>query len=140
LPNQSKARILNKYKTYLAKLSLTIEQFGENSIVILEIPNLINNINISNLILDLSNYLNRDEIKIMLDHKIVQQHIIRIYALHHRIAASKMMNINEMNLLLREIENTSILSNEKFSFGYYRRPTYIKLKLEYIEQIFNKQL
>lgn len=132
LSDESKAEILNENKINLAKLGLTIEKFGEKSIIVSEIPSLVGDINVSNLISDLADHFASLGENIALTELI--EHVTETYACHYAIRAGRKLNANEMNELLRQMEKTPF--SGQCNHG---RQTYVELKLKDIEKLFGRK-
>ena len=132
LSDESKAEILNENKMSLAKLGLTIEKFGEKSIIVSEIPSLIGAVNVAKLISDLADHFASLGENIALTELI--EHVTETYACHYAIRAGRKLNSHEMNELLRQMENTPF--SGQCNHG---RQTYIELKLKDIEKLFGRK-
>ncbi|WP_164503843.1 DNA mismatch repair endonuclease MutL [Rickettsiales endosymbiont of Stachyamoeba lipophora] len=63
----------------------------------------------------------------------VFEHIYETLACHSSIRAGRKMNAHEMNMMLRQIENTPMAAQCN-----HGRPTFIKLKLKDLEQLFGR--
>ena len=132
LPDTQRAELLNENKLILANLGLTIEKFGENSIIVSEIPSLVGDININQLVHDLADHLQSMGQHIALNELI--EHITETYACHYAIRAGRALNAEEMNGLLRLMENTPF--SGQCNHG---RQTYVELKLKDIEKLFGRK-
>ncbi len=132
LPDTQRAELLNEHKLLLADLGLTIEKFGENSIIVSEIPSLVGDININQLVHDLADHLQSMGEHIALSELI--EHITETYACHYAIRAGRVLNAEEMNGLLRLMENTPF--SGQCNHG---RQTYVELKLKDIEKLFGRK-
>jgi DNA mismatch repair protein MutL len=132
LLDEQRADAINDNREALAKLGLTIEKFGDKSIIVSEIPSLVGDINITNLISDLSdNFVSMGE-NIALTELI--EHVTETYACHYAIRAGRKMNAQEMNELLRQMEKTPF--SGQCNHG---RQTYVELKLKDIENLFGRK-
>jgi DNA mismatch repair protein MutL len=131
LTSNYKAELLDEKREELSNLGLTIEKFGDNSIIITEVPSIVGDINISQLVQDISDHLSNLGENISLTKLI--EHITETYACHYSIRAGKKLSILEMNELLRQMENTPF--SGQCNHG---RPTYIELKLQDIEKLFGR--
>ena len=121
----------NEYKEEIAKFGLQIEIYGDNSIVITEVPTLIGNHNVRNLVRDLAdNFLEYDE-NIVLSELI--EHILETFACHHSVRSGRVLSESEMNHLLRQMEKTP--HSGQCNHG---RPTYIELGIKQIEKLFER--
>ena len=131
LPNERKADCLYEHREKLYKLSLTLEKFGEKSIIVTEIPNILGDVNVQKLIQDLADHLSDFGENIALTELI--EHVTETYACHYSIRAGRKLSADEMNALLRQMENTPF--SGQCNHG---RPTYIELKLKDIERLFGR--
>ncbi len=132
LPDTERANILNDNKSSLSELGLTIEKFGDKSIIVSEMPSLVGDVNCSQIILDLADYFMEFGENIVLTELI--EHITETYACHYAIRAGKKLKAEEMNELLRQMENTPF--SGQCNHG---RQTYIELKLKDIEKLFGRK-
>lgn len=125
--------LLLAQKETLDKLGCEIEAFGNDAIAVHTIPALlINTANVTQLIKDLY-----DEILELGTSKLIEQRINEILstmACHGSIRSGRRMNAQEMNALLREMEQTPL--SGQCNHG---RPTYIELKLHDIEKLFGRR-
>ncbi len=131
LPDVKRADLLYNKKADLSKLGLSIEKFGEQSIIVSEAPSLLGDINISQLIQDLADNLSDLGENISLIQLI--EHVTETYACHYSIRAGRKLSSEEMNELLRQMEKTPF--SGQCNHG---RPTYIELKLKDIERLFGR--
>lgn len=132
LPDIHRAELLDENKLILAKLGLTIEKFGENSIIVSEIPSLVGDVNISQLVHDIADHLQSIGENIALTELIEQ--ITETYACHYAIRAGRALKSEEMNGLLRLMESTPF--SGQCNHG---RQTYVELKLKDIEKLFGRK-
>lgn len=132
LPDTQRAELLNEHKLLLADLGLTIEKFGKNSIIVSEIPSLVGDININQLVHDLADHLQSMGEHIALSELI--ERITETYACHYAIRAGRVLNAKEMNGLLRLMENTPF--SGQCNHG---RQTYVELKFKDIEKLFGRK-
>lgn len=131
LPSEKKADCLYEHREKLSKLGLTLEKFGEKSIIVTEIPNILGDVNVQKLIQDLADHLSDFGENIALTELI--EHVTETYACHYSIRAGRKLSADEMNALLRQMENTPFSGQCK-----HGRPTYIELKLKDIERLFGR--
>lgn len=123
--------VTKRIKT-LEKYGIFLEQFGNDSILVREIPLILASCNIKELIKDIINQL----VEIG-DTDLLEMHINKIcssMACHGSIRAGRKMRIEEMNKLLRDMESTPF--SGQCNHG---RPTYIELKLNDIEKLFGRK-
>lgn len=125
---------LNTLKDYLPELSqygFTLETFGENSLIIREIPTVLQKCNIKQLFLDLCNEISDRGTETTIEKKLHER--LADKACRYSIRAGKKLSIEEMNALLREIESTPFSSQCN-----HGRPTYIKLSKNDLEKLFER--
>ncbi|MGI4775489.1 MAG: DNA mismatch repair endonuclease MutL [Janthinobacterium lividum] len=132
LSTPEKVHLLCDKKEELYKLGLVIEESDNNSITVLEIPSLVGDINIKELIIDLADYISDLGENVRLTEMI--EHVTETYACHYSVRAGRALSLEEMNELLRQMEKTPF--SGQCNHG---RPTYIELKLSDIEKLFGRQ-
>ena len=124
--------ILMEYKDNLSKYGLKINQFGINSIAVQEIPAILNSENIKKLIFDILDELTDLENSDTLEKKI--NAVLSRIACHGSIRSGRMLRTEEMNSLLREMENTP--NSGQCNHG---RPTHISIRMSDIERLFGRR-
>lgn len=132
MPDSIRADLLLENRDILNELGFNFERFGEKSIIIHEVPNIIGDINLQKLAKDIGDHLSEMGENIALTELI--EHITETYACHYAIRAGRKLNIVEMNELLRQMENTAF--SGQCNHG---RQTYIELKLKDIEKLFGRR-
>ena len=124
-------RIILENKNEIEKIGFIIEDYGENDVLVREIPSILGKINIQALFEDIV-----EKIKIMGKIEKNNPKIIELFssiACHNSIRAGRKLNIEEMNSLLRLMEKTP--NAGQCNHG---RPTFIELKLSDIEKMFGR--
>ena len=111
---------------------MKIEQFGNESIIVREVPLILSDCDIKNLTLDLINELIEDNDAKPLETKI--DNICSKMSCHGSIRAGRVLQVDEMNDLLRKMEKTPY--SGQCNHG---RPTYVELKLNDIEKLFGRK-
>ncbi len=123
---------LSEKLAMLEKYGLKIEVFGSKSIIVREIPIIISNCNVKKLIEAIISEKVMEE-----DFNTIEAEINKIcstIACHGSIRSGRKLQVDEMNELLRKMENT------KFSGQCnHGRPTYIELNLNEIEKLFGRK-
>jgi DNA mismatch repair protein MutL len=121
--------------TELECLGLVIEPFGEAAVLVREVPSLLGTCNIKGLLADLAAELTEAEdseearlLAARLDH------VLSTMACHGSVRAGRRLNPEEMNALLRDMEQTPFTGQCN-----HGRPTYIELKLADIEKLFSRR-
>ena len=124
--------VLMEYKDNLSRYGLKINQFGINSIAVQEIPAILNSENIKKLIFDILDELTDLENSDTLEKKI--NAVLSRIACHGSIRSGRMLRTEEMNSLLREMENTP--NSGQCNHG---RPTHISIRMSDIERLFGRR-
>jgi DNA mismatch repair protein MutL len=116
----------------LAELGLILEPFGPDTILVREVPALLKGGDVKALIRDLADeiaeYGNTLSLKERLDE------ICSTMACHSAVRAGRSLSLEEMNALLREMEQTPL--SGQCNHG---RPTYVELKLADVEKLFGRR-
>jgi len=115
----------------LSKAGLVTETFGENAILVREVPAALSNANIVSILNDLSDDVRELENISTIDERI--NHVLATMACHHSVRAGRVLRVEEMNALLREMEVTP--NSGQCNHG---RPTFIELKLNDVERLFGR--
>lgn len=132
LPDENRANILFENKLNLSKFGLTLEKFGDKSILVTEIPSILGEINVNNMVSDLADHLSETGEHINLTQLI--EHVTETYACHYSIRSGRKLSTLEMNEMLRQMEQTPF--SGQCNHG---RPTYVELKLKDIEKLFGRR-
>jgi len=128
---KEKACILENLKEF-EKLGLVVEEFGQQAVIVREIPALISDTDIKKLIQDLAGEIKEWGNSFSLTEKL--HRICATIACHGSVRAGRSLNIDEMNRLLRDMEKT-----EHSGQCNHGRPTYIEFKLSDIEKLFERR-
>jgi DNA mismatch repair protein MutL len=124
-------KIIEK-KDELGEFGLIINKFGNSSVEVLEIPEILCKENIAKLIDDICGDIEEFGEELSLKERI--EHILETMACHGSVRSGRVLNVNEMNAILREMEATPY--SGQCNHG---RPTYIKLQLNDIEKLFGRK-
>ena len=119
----------------LERLGLVVEPFGEAAILVREVPSLFGTCNVKGLLADLAAELaetEADEQAGLLAARL--DHVLSTMACHGSVRAGRRLNPEEMNALLRDMEQTPFTGQCN-----HGRPTYIELKLADIEKLFSRR-
>ncbi len=114
------------------KLGLVVERFSNNAVMVKEIPAILGDTNVKQLIKDLADDLTEFGQTLALKEKL--EHICGTIACHGSIRSGRRLTVHEMNALLREMEATP--HSGQCNHG---RPTYIELKLSEVEKLFGRR-
>ena len=131
LSSSHRDAILENINT-LNQLGFEVESFGEGTVLIRAIPNLLNNANISELIKDVAQELFELGTQISIDQKM--DNIISTSSCYGSIRSGRELSGEDMNALLRKMEITP--NSAQCNHG---RPTSISLSLKDIEKLFKRR-
>lgn len=123
---------LIKHQETLLQLGIVVEPFGENTVLIREVPTLLQQADIKSLIKDLAEELAEDGEGLVIQKKINE--ICSSLACHGSVRSGRHLSIAQMNDLLRQMEQTPY--SGQCNHG---RPTQIELKLKDIEKLFGRR-
>ena len=115
----------------LEKLGLSLEKFGERAIAVRQTPALIKNLEINTLISDLVDELAEHGSSEILGTRM--EAILATMACHGSIRSGRILKPEEMNTLLRDMENTPHSGQ-----CIHGRPTYVELEKTDIEKLFGR--
>ncbi len=130
--NQSGIDKLIERSDELKELGLSIEAFGKGSVIVREIPALLGKTDIQGLVKDLSDELLDIDGTLSLKERLSD--VCGTMACHGSVRAGRRLSAEEMNALLREMEETP--HSGQCNHG---RPTYITLKLSDLERLFGRR-
>lgn len=116
----------------LKDFGLIIEPFGEKAMLIREIPALLGEVDLQRLLRDLGDEI--DELGSPLSLKERLAEILATCACHNSVRAGRKLSIEEMNALLRQMEQTA--HSGQCNHG---RPTYVELKRSDMEKLFGRR-
>ena len=123
--------ILMDFKKDLDRLGVVIEPFGSKSICLRSLPAILGQVNGQILMNDLADELFEHKDISILEEKI--ENVISRIACHGSVRSGRKLNAEEMNALLRKMEQTPF-SNQ----CNHGRPTFVELKLTEIEKLFER--
>ncbi|MBX3487496.1 MAG: DNA mismatch repair endonuclease MutL [Candidatus Paracaedibacteraceae bacterium] len=115
----------------LTQFGFNVESFGDQAIVVREVPSLMIKCNIKQLMVDLATEIMECETTTTIENAL--HDILADKACKNSIRAGRKLNIEEMNALLREMEKTP--SSNQCNHG---RPTFIKLSKMDMEKLFER--
>lgn len=130
--DEKRLTLLLKKADELGQLGLVIEPFGNDAVLVREIPDIIGQADIISLVKDLADEIQEWGTASLLKEKI--EEICSTMACHGSIRAGRKLTVLEMNQLLRQMEMTN--SSGQCNHG---RPTYIHLELKDLEKLFGRR-
>ena len=116
----------------LSSFGLDIEQFGISAVSVRSTPAILGEINAKQLVLDIVEDLRDLKKETTLNSKI--EDFLSTMACHGSIRANRRLNLNDMNAILRQMEETP--NSAQCNHG---RPTYVELQLPDIERLFGRR-
>ena len=131
LPPAEKTRILG-LAPELARLGLVLDEFGTTAVIVRETPALLGEIDVKKMVEDLAQQMAEWGSGFELTEKL---HLAcATIACHGSVRAGRRLNIEEMNKLLRDMEQTP--HSGQCNHG---RPTYVELKISDIAKLFDRK-
>ena len=115
----------------LAQMGLVIDSFGQGAVIVRETPAMLGETNAASLLRDVAEELAELGDAHTLESRI--SHVLATVSCHGSVRAGRILNGEEMNALLREMEQTP--NSGQCNHG---RPTYISLSLSDIEKLFSR--
>jgi DNA mismatch repair protein MutL len=116
----------------LATFGLAIDSFGPGAVAVRETPSLLGKANAGALLRDLAEHMAEWDEALPLERRLM--HVAATMACHGSVRAGRILKPEEMNALLREMEDTP--NSGQCNHG---RPTYVELKLSDIEKLFGRR-
>ncbi len=124
--------LIAKYKDKLGEMGFNLEIASDTLVTVKETPAIFGAINVKEMILDLADNLIAMEDTLPIEDKM--RKICATISCHGSIRAGRAMKLEEMNAMLRQMEDTSF--SGQCNHG---RPTYIEMKLSDIEKLFERR-
>ena len=116
----------------LASFGLAIESFGPGAVAVRETPSLLGKTDAGSLLRDLAEHVEEWDEALPLERRLM--HVAATMACHGSVRAGRRLKGEEMNALLREMEDTP--NSGQCNHG---RPTYVELKLADVEKLFGRR-
>ncbi|WP_339045313.1 DNA mismatch repair endonuclease MutL [Candidatus Mesenet endosymbiont of Agriotes lineatus] len=124
--------LIAKYKDKLGEMGLGLEIASDTLVTVKETPAIFGAINVKETVLDLADNLIAMEDTLPIEDKMKK--ICATISCHGSIRAGRAMKLEEMNAMLRQMEETAF--SGQCNHG---RPTYIEMKLSDIEKLFERR-
>jgi len=130
LPEDDCDRLMD-HAVNLDRLGLAIERFGPGAIAVRETPSMLGEVNVTGLLRQLADEIAEWDTADGLFAKL--EHVAATMACHGSVRSGRILRADEMNALLRKMEETP--GSGQCNHG---RPTYVELKLADIERLFGR--
>ena len=114
-----------------AKFGLVIERFGPSAMLVRAMPHSLRKGDPQALLTDLADDIAKHGKALLLEEKL--EHVLATMACHGSVRAGRVLRVEEMNALLREMERTP--RSGQCNHG---RPTWVKLSMEDVEKLFGR--
>ena len=116
----------------LARFGLVLEPFGPGAVAVRETPSMLGEIDSGALVRDLAEHMAEWDEALPLERRLL--HVSATMACYGSVRAGRRLKSEEMNALLRAMEETP--NSGQCNHG---RPTYVELKLADIERLFGRR-
>jgi DNA mismatch repair protein MutL len=127
--SQREVQVAARHSALFQRLGMAVEEGGEESLVIRQIPVALRDSNVEQLVrdvlADLIEFGSSERIEAHMDE------ILSTMACHGSVRANRRLTIPEMNALLRDMEET-----ERSGQCNHGRPTWIQLGLDELDKLF----
>ncbi len=126
---ESEAELVERSQSLLGKLGLIVDRSGPTSVTVREMPALLKNADVESMLRDVLADLSETGRSSRIDD--VSDDYLATMACHHSIRANRRLTIDEMNALLREMEQT-----ERSDQCNHGRPTWTTITLAELDRLF----
>lgn len=127
--SEKEADLAEEHNAYLQSLGMEIERLGPESISLRQVPTILANANVEQLLRDvlsdISDHGSSDRLEAHRDE------ILATMACHGSVRANRQLSIPEMNALLRDMEQT-----ERSGQCNHGRPTWVQQNLSELDKLF----
>lgn len=125
------AALAEQHSEVFLKFGFHVESFGEDSIVVREIPSLLQQADVNTLVLDVLADLSMFGTSEKLEQ--ANNELLSTMACYGSVRAHRKLTIAEMNALLREMEAT-----ERSAQCNHGRPTWVQLSIDQLDKLFKR--
>ncbi|BET30921.1 DNA mismatch repair endonuclease MutL [Wolbachia pipientis] len=132
IKNQAGMEMVEMYKDKLFEMGFGIEIESEDKVRVKEIPAILGTINVKEIVMNIVDRLMEIGDTLPIEEKVNK--ILATIACHGSIRAGRAMKLEEMNELMRQMEETPYAGQCN-----HGRPTYIEMKLSDIEKLFERR-
>ena len=125
------ATTAEQHRDTFRKFGFDIERFGEESIVVRELPSLLQQADVNTLVSDVLSDLNMFGSTEKLEQ--ANNELLSTMACYGSVRAHRRLTLAEMNALLREMEAT-----ERSAQCNHGRPTWVQLSIDQLDKLFKR--
>ncbi|AMO54744.1 DNA mismatch repair protein [Endozoicomonas montiporae] len=123
------ANVAEEFSDYFEKLGLALERMGPETLLVRQVPVMLQNADVEKLVrdvlADLSQHGDSDRVESQINE------ILATMACHGSVRANRRLSIEEMNALLRDMEQT-----ERSGQCNHGRPTWTMLTMDQLDKLF----
>ena len=129
--SQQEAALAEQHQDLFSKFGFQIKRFGDDSIIVREIPSLLQQADVNELVKDVLADLNMFGSSEKLEQ--ANNQLLSTMACYGSVRAHRKLTIAEMDALLREMETT-----ERSAQCNHGRPTWVQLSVEQLDKLFKR--
>ncbi|MGI9291662.1 MAG: DNA mismatch repair endonuclease MutL [Gammaproteobacteria bacterium] len=129
--SETEAGLAEMHTATLQQLGIVVERGGPDSITVREIPVLLKNADCESLLRDVLSDLSENGSSSRLEE--AQMELLATMACHGSVRANRALSIDEMNALLRQMEQT-----ERADQCNHGRPTWTQLSMQDLDRLFQR--
>lgn len=127
--SEREINLLEEHEHTFQQLGLRIARLGQETLAVREVPDVLRDTNLDQLIRDIASDLLENEKSTRIDERI--DHCLATMACHAAVRAQRKLTIPEMNALLRSMENTQ--HSGQCNHG---RPTWTQFSIAELDRLF----
>ena len=126
---ENEANLVEESGEALAKLGLVVDRSGPSGLTVREVPALLKNADVESLLRDVLSDLSASGRSSRVDD--ASDELLATMACHHSVRANRLLSVDEMNALLREMETT-----ERADQCNHGRPTWTTITMAELDRLF----
>ena len=126
---ENEANLIEESADALQNLGLVVDRSGPASLTVREVPALLRNADVESLLRDVLSDLSESGRSNRIDDE--SDELLATMACHHSVRANRLLSIDEMNALLREMETT-----ERADQCNHGRPTWTTITMAEFDRLF----
>jgi len=126
---ESEANLVEQSGESLEQLGLVVDRSGPTTLTVREVPALLRNADVESLLRDVLSDMSESGQSSRIDN--ASDDFLATMACHHSVRANRLLTIDEMNALLREMEST-----ERADQCNHGRPTWTTITMSELDRLF----